>query len=108
MMETLTERRRWKEEEERRRAEEEAAELEAAEAEEEQRIELEMAAAEREMMETLTERKGPSTPAGDGPESSDQDYLEEYEEEKVDERERTPSPFLSTNRHYPWLYGGNE
>merc|ERR1740131_427003 len=80
----------------------------AAEAEEEQRIELEMAAAEREMMETLMERKGPSTPAGDGPESSDQDYLEEYEEEKVDERERTPSPFLSTNRHYPWLYGGNE
>merc|ERR1719239_1330627 len=32
------------------------------------------------MMESLMERKGSSTPAGDGPESSDQDYFEEYEE----------------------------
>ena len=98
--------RKWKEEEERRLR----AEVEAAAVEEEQRVAIEMAAAE-EMMESLMERKGPSTPAGDGPECSDQDYEEyeeEEEEEKVDERERTPSPFLSTNRHYPWLYGGND
>ena len=99
-------RQKWKEEQQQRLR----AEAEAAEAEEEERVAIEMAAAE-EIMESLMERKGPSTPAGDGPESSDQDYYEEYEEEekeKVDERERTPSPFLSTNKHYPWLYGGND
>ena len=72
---------------------------------------------QREEEERSRERRGPSTPVGDCPESSEeQDQSRDRTEQsrardpraaarrEEQERRRTPSPFLSCNKHYPWLY----